>query len=47
MNLNIINIGEKELYSAMRSLVDFGKENSNCNGDEVAVTKISEFPSFF
>ena len=36
MSLNIINIGEKELCSAMRSLVDFGKENCNCNADEVA-----------
>ena len=36
MNLNVINIGQKELCSAIRSLVDFGKENNNCNADEVA-----------
>ena len=36
MNLNVINIGQKELCSAIRSLVDFGKENNNCNADDIA-----------
>ena len=39
MNLNIINIGEKELCSAMRSLV--GKENINCNTDEATSSQNS------
>ena len=39
MNLNIINIGEKELCSAMRSLVN--KENINCNTDEATSSQNS------